>query len=192
MTPAFLSWLGFSWQSRFDGGGDHTSEHDSGGETNKGVTLATWNDAVARGIVSGSLATATVIELASVLYELFWKECRCDAMHPAVGGVVFQMAMADGVGGAGRIIERKMSVPVDTGTIGPITLKAINAIDPATAVTMLTAAEEAFEDRLPKAIYFGRGWHNRAEAAKAFALSIIRTGNLPNATSFALDETPSA
>ena len=51
VASSFQPSLAFVWRPENDGQSDHTDPGDSGGETNMGVTIASWNDAVAAGLV---------------------------------------------------------------------------------------------------------------------------------------------
>ncbi len=172
---AFDSWLTFVWRPDFDGQPFHVTEHDTGAGTSWGVTQATWDEAVSIGLVHGTLQGAPKTLLAMVLNSLFWRRCRCDDMHPAVGGVVFNIAMLDGPGRAAKILQASAGAPVDRGVgiVGPITLHATNAMDPKALVDELTDGEEAFTAGLSDAKWFDNGWHRRAEAARTFATTFL-------------------
>jgi lysozyme family protein len=173
MSNPFQQWLAFVWRPDFDGQGYHVTDHDTGVGTAWGVIEATWSEAQQMELVHGPLSDAPQSACGAVLRSLFWDKCRCDEMHPAVGGVVFNMAMSDGPARAAKILQAAIGVDSD-GVIGPVTLAAANSVDPHALVLALTACQENFTAGLSSAKWFGNGWKRRAEAARAFAETLLQ------------------
>jgi lysozyme family protein len=171
VASSFQPSLAFVWRPENDGQPDHTDPGDSGGETNMGVTIASWNDAVAAGLVSGTLAAASNDDLALILRKNYWDACQCDALAAGDDLAVFNFGMAAGPGRAERILQSVVGVAVD-GVIGPVTLAAVAAQPPQMLIATFTAAEETFYTHCAGAPLFLRGWDRRAEDCKALALQL--------------------
>lgn len=172
---SIASWpaaLAFAWRPENDGQPYHVTSGDPGGGTSYGVIEATWSTACARGIVSGSLAYAARVELARVLYEMFWKAVQGDSLPVGIDLVVFDMGMLAGPGRAAIDLQRAVGVTQD-GDIGPITLAATKALDAATLLNTLVANDEDYFAGLGSFTTFGGGWDRRAADAKDMALSMI-------------------
>jgi lysozyme family protein len=176
MNTALDGWtvaLNFVWRPENDGQAFHITANDPGKGTSWGVTEATWGEAVGLGLVRGALSDASKDDLGKVLKALFWDKCQCDGMDPAIGVVVFNMAMVCGVGGASKILQRAVGADVD-GQIGPQTLAMVKAHDPASLVTLLTARDVQFFDSLSNEPWFHDGWDQRAVRCYGLAIGLLR------------------
>jgi lysozyme family protein len=171
VASSFQPSLAFVWRPENDGQPDHTDPGDSGGETNMGVTIATWNGAVSRGLVSGALATASSDDLALILKVDFWRVVGCDSLPAGDDLAVFNFAMAAGPGTGARVLQSMLGVGVD-GDVGTETLAAAAKLAPGDLIPKFTAAEETFYAHCAGAPLFLRGWDRRAEDCKALALQL--------------------
>lgn len=173
MTAA--SWkaaLAFVWRPENDGQGDHVDPGDTGGETNYGVTAATWAAAVEHGLVFGGLHEARTEDLAAVLRALFWNVVQGDALPVGVDLAVFNLAMVAGPGRAVRVLQQAIGVVVDGG-MGPVTLHGAWARPAAGLIGALTDREESFFAACPTAWRFLKGWDRRAQDCRSFALVLV-------------------
>ncbi len=169
----FPACLAFVWRPENDGQPDHTDPDDTGGETNMGVTAASWGWAVQHGYVApGPLATATRDGLAAVLAAECWTPCGCGSLARGVDLAVFNLAMAAGAGRAAYILQAVVGTEQD-GIVGPITLAAAAAMAPADLIAAFTDREESFYARCPTAWKFLRGWDRRAEDCRRLAVTML-------------------
>ncbi|HTI81718.1 MAG TPA: putative peptidoglycan-binding domain-containing protein [Acetobacteraceae bacterium] len=163
--------LNFVWQPGFDDPRDgyHVTPGDAGGGTKGGVIEATWAAAVAKGLVTGTLADATNDQLAAVLRYDCWGTA-CDTLRAGVDLMLFNGRMMSG--GYPRIFQKCLGVYVD-GDIGPITLAVAAKANPASLVEALTTAHLAYLSQLSSWPEFKNGWTHRCEAAQTAAIALI-------------------
>jgi lysozyme family protein len=81
-------------------------------------------------------------------------------MPIVIGYQVFDMGVNHGVNMAARTLQKAVGVVVD-GNIGPITLAAINKLDPNRLAMLLCAARLSYYTALSTWASFGKGWTNR-------------------------------
>lgn len=181
---AFLS---FAWRPGYDDPADglHTTPGDAGGATWGGVIEATYEGAVAHGLVTGTLATATRDQLATVLLDEFWGPA-CDAL-PA--GIDLMLANGRMMSGAYPRIFQQCLGMIDTdvdGAIGKDTIAAAQSVAPVTFVNALHGAHYAYLKTLSSWPEFGgrrvaggsyNGWTGRLVAVRSVALGMIRGAN---------------
>ena len=105
---------------------------DKGGRTNLGVTSGTL--ARARAVIPGlpeRVDDLTVSQALSIYQRLYWDACKCDSIPEPVDFLVFDAAINCGTGGAGRQLQRALNRMggelKEDGSIGPLTLAAVNA-----------------------------------------------------------------
>lgn len=112
-------------------GGVSNDPADAGGLTNRGVTFATYRKHAAKfgldrtrdGLLKLTIANAKKFA------RLYWDDIQADKMHPAISILVSDWYYNSGNYGV-KGVQSLVSVTAD-GVIGPITLAAINAQDPA-------------------------------------------------------------
>jgi len=163
--------IDFIWAPSRDG---HRNDRAPGEAfaTAWGVTQMTWDDAVARGIVSGSLADATRAQCEAIYRADYWDPLRCDALNPGVSFVLFNDAVLSGVDAAVRLLQRSIGAAED-GVVGPQTLHMANAMPAAQLIDRLTVADEKYLASLRNAPMFIRGWDRRELACQAEALTLV-------------------
>jgi len=145
---------------RHEGGwSDHPL--DPGGATNYGITLKT---AQRHGINSKAELKAMSQAKAAEIYRAdYW---RFDGINDdRVATKVFDMAVNMGVATAVMILQKAVGAVADGG-IGPKTLAAVNAADPAAVLTGLCTGSKAhyldITERKPSQLTFLKGWLKRA------------------------------
>jgi lysozyme family protein len=90
----------------------------------------------------------------------FWERSEADDLPAPVGFQLLDAAVNSGIPQATRWLQRAVGVAVD-GPIGPITLAAIRAADPADLVMQFNAERLDFMTKLTGWATFGRGWARR-------------------------------
>ena len=123
-----------NWQKSFElmlesegGYGHHPS--DPGGRTNLGVTQRVWEEWVGRESNEKEMRSLTP-EMVKPLYKRkFWDACKCDELFTGIDYLVFDFAVNAGVGRSIKTLQSAVGTTPD-GWIGPITMAAVEAIDP--------------------------------------------------------------
>jgi len=166
-----------NWQKSFElmlasEGGYVNHPSDPGGMTNLGVTKRVWEEWVGRESNEKEMRSLTP-EMVEPLYKRkFWDACKCDDMPSGIDYLVFDFAVNAGVGRSAKILQTAVGVTPDGG-IGPITLAAVKAQDPAELVQKFSDAKEAFYRSLNTFDTFGKGWLNRVAAVKIKANTLL-------------------
>lgn len=167
----FPAALAFVWQRGYDTPDDgyHVTPGDTGGGTYGGVIEETWDGAVGRGLVSGSLATATRDQLATVLRDEFWG-ADCDTLPPGLDFILFNGRMMSG--GYPKLFQTAVGAVAD-GDIGPATLAAAQRANAATVIEALTVAHIFYLSQLPSWGEFHGGWIKRIVNAHVTANGLL-------------------
>jgi lysozyme family protein len=166
-----------NWQKSFEmmlvsEGGYVNHPSDPGGMTNLGVTKRVWEEWVGRESNEKEMRALTP-ELVAPLYKRkFWDACKCDDLPTGIDYLVFDFAVNAGPGRSAKILQTAVGVPADGG-IGPITLAAVNKVDPAELVEKFSQAKEDFYRSLNTFETFGKGWLNRVAAVKIKANTLL-------------------
>jgi lysozyme family protein len=166
-----------NWKSAFkmmlaSEGGYVNHPSDPGGMTNLGVTKRVWEEWVGRESNEKEMRSLTP-EMVEPLYKRkFWDACKCDELPTGVDYLVFDFAVNAGVGRSAKILQTAVGVTPDGG-IGPITLAAVKAQDPAELIEKFSDAKESFYRSLNTFPTFGKGWLNRVAAVKIKATAML-------------------
>ena len=134
------------------------SEHkdDPGGKTRYGVT-----EAVAREVGYRGDMRELPLDLAQRIYkEKYWDAVQAESLPPDVRYIVFDGAVNSGVVQSAKWLQRACGVK-DDGVIGPITIRAANALSPDGLKRKVLAQRLRFMATLSNWTAFGRGWANR-------------------------------
>jgi lysozyme family protein len=168
--------LDFIWRPDVDGQPYHVSPHDSGGATSWGVTYSTWAAWQRLHGQPASLGAFRLLDKSAFepLYRAqFWNSCRCSSLG-ALGIMVFDCSVNCGPGHAAAFLQMVLGVDVDS-QIGPLTIAAYAAVDPAVLARALCVQREDYYRTCSQAEYFCRGWNRRAEMCRDYVLSLLPT-----------------
>ena len=172
MPNEFEAALNFVWGPGRDGQEDDAApgEHF---ETKWGVTQATWDLAVAHGVVTGTLDDATRDDCAKVFRALYWNAINADHLPAGVDLMVFNDAVVCGVGHAAKLLQRIVGTVPD----GAIGMKTIDAVfdfgrNSKRLIDALAAADKAYYASLLKAPLFLTGWDRREKDAQIAAYQL--------------------
>ncbi|MAN77770.1 MAG: hypothetical protein CML24_11405 [Rhizobiales bacterium] len=154
-------------------GGYVNNPADPGGPTNLGVTLGT---AKRLGIdVDGDGDTDIIdikllqpVDAAKVYRAEYWNKVRGDDLPSGLDFAVFDFAVNSGPGRAAKYLQALVGVAQD-GSIGPKTLAAVAAYDPAKLIDRLCDRRMTFLRNLSHWSTFGKGWTRRVEGVRAVA-----------------------
>lgn len=102
-------------------GGYVSDPDDSGGETKFGISKAAYPHL--------NIANLSRSEAIDLLYKDFWLPLRCDRMNrQRTALALFDFGVNAGVKRAAMVLQGALGVTVD-GSIGPVTLAAVEAAD---------------------------------------------------------------
>lgn len=155
---------------------DHPS--DPGGATNMGITRKTlarwrkvspWTDLPKAEVVGLKRDEAALIYRAS-----YWNACKAGVMPAGVDLALFDFAVNSGPDRAVRVLQAALGVAAD-GAVGPVTLGAVNAANPAKLINAICDRRLGFLGRLSTFATFGRGWTRRVAEIRAAALAAAKT-----------------
>ncbi len=95
-----------------------------------------------------------------IFRKLYWEPCRCAELPPAVALVVFNAAVQSGPTQAARWLQDALDVGED-GIVGPVTIAAARAADPAQVIEDALTNQLMFEDHLNNWNANRHGWTRR-------------------------------
>lgn len=160
LAPFILSWEG----------GVSNNKNDSGGLTNKGVTLAVWTkhgrDINGDGVIDGNdLVTITDEDAVKIMKLLYWDTVKADKiLSQNVANILVDWAWNSGVGRAAKEVQAIVGTTVD-GIIGEKSIAAINAMNSEVLFKKIFEARLKFIDNIvasnPRNKVFEKGWKNR-------------------------------
>ena len=153
-------------------GGYVDHPQDPGGATNHGITRATLAQYRGREVSKADMQALGRAEATAIYRQDYWNAVRADALPGGVDFAVFDCAVNSGPRRAVLILQETLGVARD-GIVGPATLQAAGAGDPAVVVNRYCALRRVFLGRLPTASIFGNGWRRRVEAVERNALAIV-------------------
>lgn len=146
---------------------------DLGGATMVGVTLATYTEYCRKkGYPKPTverLRSMTYTQWLDILKTMFWDRWRADEIaNQSVAEILVDWVWASGKYGI-TIPQQVLGVLPD-GIVGPKTLAALNAQDPADFFSRIMYERKAYIDRIcasrPANAKFKKGWLNRLNAIK--------------------------
>ncbi|MBP5645377.1 MAG: peptidoglycan domain protein [Bacteroidales bacterium] len=154
-------------------GGYVNHPNDKGGATNKGVTLETWRvngrDINGDGkIDEKDLKLITEEEAISIMKKNYWDKMKADEIKSqSIANLIVDWGWGSGPGTAAKKLQRILGTDVD-GIIGPKTIAAINAQDPATLFNKIHNERklhfESIVQRDPTQQVFLKGWLRRLDS----------------------------
>ena len=167
-----------NWQKSFElmlksEGGYVNNPADPGGMTNLGVTKATWENWVGRESDEAEMRGLTPEKVEPLYKKKYWDAVRGDEIeNGGVAYLLFDFAVNAGVGRSIKTLQTAVGVTPDGG-FGPMTLAAVQAIDPVELIEKFSQAKEDFYRSLNTFATFGKGWLNRVAAVKQKASSMV-------------------
>jgi len=145
---------------------------DPGGRTNLGVTQRVWEEWVGRESNEKEMRSLTP-EMVEPLYKRkFWDAVRGDELPAGISYLIFDFAVNAGVGRSIKTLQSAIGVTPDGG-FGPMTMAAVQAIDPVELIEKFSQGKEDFYRSLNTFETFGKGWLNRVAAVKVKATSLL-------------------
>jgi lysozyme family protein len=171
-----------NWESSFarmikSEGGYVNDSHDSGGETNLGVTKAAWASYMGRPIKDGEMKLLTVDQVKPFYKKLYWDKVKGDDLPSGIDYAVFDFAVNGGTGQSSKFIQRSVGAIAD-GAIGPATMALISKTDSTKLLETFTQEKRDFYNAIvknkPTQIKFLKGWMNRTDEVHKIAKSMLK------------------
>ena len=153
-------------------GGYVNNPADPGGMTNLGVTQATWENWVGRESDEAEMRGLTPEKVEPLYKKKYWDAVRGDDLPAGISYLLFDFAVNAGVGRSIKTLQTAVGVPADGG-FGPITMAAVQAVDPVELIERFSQSKEDFYRSLTTFSTFGKGWLNRVADVKAKSSSML-------------------
>lgn len=144
---------------------------DPGGRTNLGVTQKVWEEWVGHPVDEKQMRALTPAVVAPLYRAKYWDKIKGDELPSGVDYAVFDAAVNSGPGRAAKWLQACVGVEPDGG-IGPKTLAAVAAFDPAELVEDYAKRRLSFLTDLPHWGTFGKGWSRRVAEVQTVASSM--------------------
>lgn len=146
-------------------GGFVNDPDDSGGATNKGVTLATFRSFYGSSKTINDLKAMTDAQWLHIFLNGYWNKCQASSINnQAIANIFVDWAWASGPVTAIKKVQGLVGTDVD-GIVGFKTLAAINGANQEQLFNKIKAARIKFVEDLvksrPKDKKFLSGWKNR-------------------------------
>ena len=160
-------------------GGFTSDIHDNGnklpdgraGSTNLGVTQANWEAFVGHPVTWDNMKALKAETVAPFYKRKYWDMAHCDDLPTGLDYLMFDFAVNAGVGRAIKTLQTAIGVTAD-GALGPLSLSAINNLEPKLLIERFTDAKEKFYKSLNNPTY-ERGWLARVEQTEKSAMLMI-------------------
>ena len=153
-------------------GGFVNHPSDPGGMTNLGVTKKVWEEWVGHEVDEKAMRALTP-ELVGPMYKAkYWDKIKGDDLPTGVDYAVFDAAVNSGPGRAAKWLQSCVGVEPDGG-IGPKTLAAVAAFEPAELVEDYAKRRLSFLMDLKTWPTFGKGWGRRVAEVQTSASSML-------------------
>ena len=166
-----------NWKQSFElmlksEGGFVNHPSDPGGVTNLGVTKATWENWVGRESDEAEMRSLTPEKVEPLYKKKYFDAVRGDELPVGLDYLLFDFAVNAGAGRAIKTLQSAVGVTPDGG-FGPLTMAAVQAIEPQELIERFSQAKEDFYRSLNTFNVFGKGWLNRVADVKLKANSMI-------------------
>jgi lysozyme family protein len=161
-------------------GGFTDDERDNGnklpdgrkGSTMLGVTQFNWEQHVGHQVSHDDMRALTPANVEPLYKKKYWDVVRADELPSGIDYMVFDMGVNAGPGRAIKLLQTAVGVTPDGG-FGPMTMAAVQAIDPVELIEKFSQAKEDFYRSLGTFATFGKGWLNRVADVKVKANSML-------------------
>jgi len=153
-------------------GGFSNHPSDPGGMTNLGVTKATWENWVGRESDEAEMRGLTPEKVEPLYKKKYFDAVRGDELPMGLDYLMFDFAVNAGAGRAIKTLQTAVGVTPDGG-FGPMTMAAVQAVDPVDLIERFSQAKEDFYRSLNTFATFGKGWLNRVADVKVKASAML-------------------
>jgi lysozyme family protein len=137
------------------------------------VTKATWENWVGRESDEAEMRGLTPEKVEPLYKKKYWDAVRGDEIeNGGVAYLLFDFAVNAGVGRSIKTLQTAVGVTPDGG-FGPMTMAAVQAVDPVELIERFSQAKENFYRSLTTFATFGKGWLNRVADVKVKASAML-------------------
>jgi lysozyme family protein len=174
-----------NWKQAFEQmlkseGGFTDDERDNGnklpdgrkGSTMLGVTQFNWEQHVGHQVTHDDMRKLTPADVEPLYKKKYWDVVRADELPSGIDYLVFDMGVNAGPGRSIKLLQTAVGVPADGG-FGPVTMAAVQSVDPVTLIERFSAEKVVFYRSLDSFSVYGTGWLNRVADVKLKANSMI-------------------
>lgn len=159
------------WILKDEGGlTDHPSDNE--GITKYGVTKSDLTELWGRPAKDSDVKNLSLEEAKNIFRRLYWNPLKCSELPPAIAYMVMDAGLLHGVYRSSIWLQKAVGVRMD-GQVGPKTIAAVKAADPAAVLESITASRMARAKSHPDYRDFGRGWINRITRVKTRATKLL-------------------
>ena len=144
-------------------GGYVNDPHDTGGETNMGISKRAYPHEDIKGM--------TRARAAEIYRRDYWDAVRGDDLPFGLDLVAFDAAVNSGVSRGAKWLQQAIGVTPD-GKIGPATLAAAKSTYQPAAIMRAIGFRRSFLTQLPGWAHFGAGWDKRLKSVEAEATAM--------------------
>lgn len=152
-------------------GGYVNDPRDPGGRTNLGVTQRAWEAYVGAPVTETFMRRLTPEQVRPFYKTQYWDKLRCDQLPAGVDYAVFDLGVNSGVNKAAKTLQSIVGTFAD-GKIGPLTLAAASAADPAHVINALCDMRLDFLRGLSTFPVYGKGWTRRVTDVRTTAITM--------------------
>jgi lysozyme family protein len=139
--------------------GDYSNHpQDRGGATKFGITARTLSEWLGRPVTTEDVRDLEFDDVVPIYRERYWDACSCSGIPHGIDLLIFDSAVNQGPNRAKRLLQRALGVTED-GIIGPITMRAIQTMDPQRLASELVAQRAAHYASLQSTFHLG--WFRR-------------------------------
>lgn len=146
-------------------GGYVNHPSDPGGETNMGISKRSYPKEDIRGM--------TRARAAEIYRRDFWNAVRGDELPAGLDFIAFDAAVNSGASRGAKWLQAALGVAQD-GKIGPATIRAAQAADPAKAIEAAADRRLSWLRTLTTWGVFGTGWSRRVASVRTEALRMAQ------------------
>jgi lysozyme family protein len=142
------------------------------GSTMLGVTQFNWEQHVGHQVTHDDMRKLTPADVEPLYKKKYWDVVQGDKLPNGVDYLVFDMGVNAGPGRSIKLLQTAVGVPADGG-FGPMTMAAVQAIDPVTLIERFSAEKVVFYRSLDSFPVYGNGWLNRVADVKVKASAML-------------------
>jgi lysozyme family protein len=136
------------------------------------VTKATWENWVGRESDEAEMRGLTPEKVEPLYKKKYFDAVRGDELPVGLDYLMFDFAVNAGAGRAIKTLQTAVGVTPDGG-FGPMTMAAVQAVDPVDLIERFSQAKEDFYRSLTTFATFGKGWLNRVADVKVKASAML-------------------
>ena len=154
-------------------GGFVNDPRDDGGMTNLGVTARVYEEYTGEAATEEVMRNLQPSDVAPLYRKLYWDRLRCTDLPTGVDYFCFDWGVNSGTGRSAKALQRAAGAEPD-GSVGPITLMAVDKRLPIDILEDMYRERDAFYRALKNFDVFGKGWIRRNEEAANHAHVMIK------------------